>query len=218
MAFLETTWRDGAPCLGSTRVFFEDVYGPGGEDERDPAALAVAVALCAACDVRRSCAVDVLEQEAGLPPQDRFGVCAGMTPEQRYSMEQRGTLRCGCGHLRDPLDLIDGHFICPRCKIDRMVPGIDADGDRWRKRHTTLARKVMAWMRENVLVHQVMPPPTHLAKDMACRVQDMIRVYEALVADGTLEAGTGRKPKYRRAAKVGVITDDWLPEHLAAFQ
>lgn len=214
MGVVDTTWRSGAPCLGSTHAFFEDVYGPGGEEDRDEAALRVAIALCSGCDVRRSCAVDVLEAEEGLPPQDRFGVCAGMTPEQRYSLAERGSLRCGCGHLRDPLDLVVGHFVCPRCKIDRMVPGIHADGDRWRKRHTTLARKVMAWMVEHVEVGRLMPPPTHLAKAMKCRVQDMIRVYEALCADGTLEAGRGRKPTYRRAVKVGVITETWTPVHL----
>lgn len=214
MVALETSWRASAPCLGSTRVFFEDVYGPGCEEGRDEAALDIAIALCGGCPVRRSCAVDALEQEDGLGPTERFGVCAGMTPEQRYSLAERGTLRCGCGHLRDPLDLVVGHFKCPRCKIDRIVPGIDPNGDRWRKRHTTLARKVMAYMVEHVEVGKLMPPPTHLAKDMKCRIQDMIRVYEALVADGTLIAGRGRKPTYRRAAKVGVITDTWLPDHL----
>lgn len=213
MAVLETSWRMAAPCLGSTRIFFEDVYGPGCEEGRDETALVLAQALCASCPVRRSCAVDVLEQEQGLPPQDRYGVCASMTPEQRYSLAERGTLRCGCGHLRDPLDLIEGHFKCPRCKIDRLVPGIALDGDRWRKRHTTLARKVMAYMVEHVDVGQLLPPPTHLAKAFKCRVQDMIRVYEALTADGTLEAGRGKKPTYRRAAKVGVA-ESWLPTHL----
>lgn len=215
MAELNSSWRKDAPCLGSTRVFFDDVYGPGGEaEEIDQSAFATAIALCAACPVRRSCAVDVLEQEEGLSPTERFGVCAGMTPEQRYSLAERGTLRCGCGHLRDPLDLVDGHFKCPRCKIDRIVPGIPVDGDRWRKRHTTLARKVMSYMVEHVAVGQLMPPPTHLAKHMKCRVQDMIRVYEALTADGTLEAGRGRKPTYRRAAKIGVIADTWQPMHM----
>ena len=105
------------------------------------------------------------------------------------------------------------HFLCPTCHIDRLVPGIPVDGDRWRKRHTTLARKVIVWMVEHVTVGKLMPPPTHLAKGMNCRVQDMIRVYEALCADGTLEATSGRKPTYRRAYKVGAIAD-WTPEHL----
>jgi hypothetical protein len=140
-------------------------------------------------------------------------VQAGLTPEQRFSLQERGTLRHSCGHVRDPLDLANGHLICPTCGIDRDVPAIPLDGDRWRKRHSTLARKVVRWMVSNIELDGALPSPTSLAVDMQVRSQDMVRVYEALCADGTLDPGRGRQPSYRRAAKVGVVRD-WTPIHL----
>lgn len=208
------SWREQAPCVGSTSIFYEDVYGPEcGNGEPDPEGLAFAVAICGSCPVRRECGVDVLETERGLSPDERFGIAAGLTPEQRYSLDARGTLRHSCGHVRDPLALAAGCLVCPACGIDRAVPPIPLDGDRWRKRHTTLARKVVAWMVPNVPLEGLLPPPTTLAVEMKCRVQDMVRVYEALSADGILDPGNGRRPKYRRATKTGV-RKDWTPIHL----
>lgn len=208
------SWRESAPCVGATHIFFEDVYGPdAGNGQVDPTGYAFAFQVCTKCPVRRDCAVDTLLTEEGLSPDERFGMAAAMTPEQRFSLAQRGTLRHSCGHVRDPLDLVSGRLRCPKCGIDRDVPVIPLDGDRWRKRHSTLARKVVRWMVTNVEVEQLLPSPTSLAADMKVRVQDMVRVYEALCADGTLDGGKGRKPQYRRATKVGAARE-WAPIHL----
>lgn len=193
-------------------MFFGDVYGPEGDDF-DLEGYAAAFMVCLDCPVRRECAVDVLQYEEGLSAEDRYGIQAGLTPEQRFSLSERGTLRHSCGHVRDPINLADGLLKCPHCKIDRAVPAIPLTGDRWRKRHTTLARKVVAWMTQNVALEELMPPPTNLAVDMKVRVQDMVRVYEALCADGTLDPGKRKKPTYRRATKTGV-TREWTPVHL----
>lgn len=207
------SWRDAAYCRGaSPRVFYDNVFPD--EGGLDPIALVEAQEVCRACVVRRACGVSILEEEQGLPPDERQGVVAFMTPAQRESVIRRGTLRCKCGHVRDTMDLVEGRLHCPNCGIDRAVPGIPAVGDQWKRRHTTLARKVVAWLHDNTVTGDTVPRASHLAQAMSVRIHDMLRVYEALTADGTLIAGNGKHPRYVRSERAAAAARDWQPAHL----
>ena len=109
-----------------------------------------------------------------------------------------------------------GEIACPNwCDIDRTMPPIDDRGDRWTRRHTTLARKVLRWLNDGgYRIGFVLPRPSTLADEWKDRRNDMIRVYEALVADGTL-AYDPRKAEYWYCGKSGAFMD-WEPPHLAA--
>lgn len=195
-------------------MFFDAVYYD--EDEPwlcDLEALESAVTLCRACPVRRECAVDIINQENGIARGGRYGVTAGMTPPQRWSVERRGVLRCACGHVRDPIDLVAGRLHCPKCDIDRSVPSIPVMGDRWAKRHTTIARKLVPWITQHVPIGEDMPTPTELSQQMDLSIHDILCVYEGFVADGTLSASTGKRPTYTRVGKLGAARS-WAPAHM----
>jgi hypothetical protein len=205
------SWREQASCRGSNHLFYGSVFPY--EDEpwtADPAGLAAARAICSGCPVRRECAVAILEQEDGLAIEERYGLTAGLTPQQRWSLSRRNTMRCKCGYVRDPLDLLAGRLECPRCTIDLVVPGIPETGDRWAKRHTTLARKLIAWLIEHTERGDKIPNPTKMAPELGATLHDVIRVYEGLVADGTLMR-EGRR--YTRIGALGAA-DSWYCPYL----
>jgi hypothetical protein len=141
-----------------------------------------------------------MTDEANRPLEDRDGVFAGMTPGQRYSLERRGTTRCLCGHVRDPIELVDGILACEACGTTATVPAIPLQGDRWAKRHTTLARKLVGWLIEETLDDTKLPQPSAMVEILGSSIHDVIRVYEGLVADGTLRSRTdeGQHPTYYR--------------------
>lgn len=206
------TWRHSARCtqLGLTDdVFFEDVWPIQGGDEHgaqhDAEALTAAREVCDACPVRRRCFAKAMAEERGVGAAFRFGVFAGTTPLQRWSIEHRGSQNCPlCGTVLDPNSLRAGEIVCPEeCAIDRTVPPIPDGGDRWTRRHTTLARKVIRWLVEEVVVGGAVPRPTNLAEQWGERRTDMTRVYEALVTDGTL--GFTDSGYIRKAARVGAV-------------
>jgi hypothetical protein len=194
-------WRDESPCKGAWNVFFEGVF----PDDESPTTIdldgyARARGICETCGVRRECGLAVMTDEAERPLEDRDGVFAGMTPGQRYSLERRGTIRCDCGHVRDPLQLIDGVLACEACGTTESVPVVPLMGDRWAKRHTTLARKLVGWLIENIEDEAKLPQPSGMVEILGSSVHDVVRVYEGLVADGTLRCRTdeGQHPTYYR--------------------
>lgn len=195
------SWRDESPCLGATSIFFEGVF-PDEEfpENVDPEGYASARSICETCGVRRECGLAVMTDEADKPLADRDGVFAGMTPGQRYSLERRGTIRCLCGHVRDPIDLVDGILACEVCGTTESVPPIPLQGDRWAKRHTTLARKLVGWLVENTEEDTRLPQPSSMVEILGSSIHDVIRVYEGLVADGTLRCvrNEGQHPAYYR--------------------
>lgn len=186
-----------APCRGATALFYDD------------ARRAEAVSICEACPVRRPCAVYTIGHESEVLPEERFGIAAGMTPEQRTSLMRRKTLRCKCGEVRDPIQLRDGLVACTRCKTSEQTPPIPEQGDRWAKRHTTLARKIMVWMTEHSLVEgDELPSAAALARELGATQHDTIRVYHGLHAEGTLSRqGT----LYRRTARTGASYYETYP-------
>lgn len=210
---MTTDWMDRAVCGGLTHpVFFGDVWDDADEQhgpQHDPEALAAAREVCDRCPVRRQCFAEAMHEELGVGAMFRYGVFAGTTPLQRWSIEHRGCQACPvCGTGLDPNSLRAGEIVCPEeCAIERQVPVIPDAGDRWTRRHTTLARKVVRWLIEEVEVGGPVPRPTALAETWKDRRTDMTRVYEALVTDGTL--GYDAKGYTRRVTTVGA--GPWEP-------
>jgi hypothetical protein len=78
-----TLWLESAACRGLTFWLYENVFDDEG-NVRDEVALRSALCYCDNCPVIDECEDTVTEQERGKPLEDRFGVCAGMTPHERW--------------------------------------------------------------------------------------------------------------------------------------
>lgn len=208
----EKRWQLRALCRGTTSLFYEAIWLDVDSDP-DPLALEHAAAICAACPVRRPCFAQVLGDEENAAVANRHGLAAGMTPQQRWSAEKREASHCcECGEILDPINVALGNLDCLACGNKRRVPPIPRDGDTWNRRHTILARRVVEWLVNEINVGASIPLPTPLARKFSVRTADMVRVYEALVADGTLER-VG-KVYHRRSNPASFRT--WEPRHLAA--
>ena len=197
--------------------FFEDIWpdedNPNGPNLNEEA-LADARSVCGGCPVRTACYESVMTYERGTAAMYRMGFVADMTPLQRWSAEHRSTVYCPeCGATMDPRAVREGDVACPNwCAIDRTMPPIPDSGDRWTRRHTTLARKMVRYLVENdVKEGDKLPRPRALAEQWGDRANDLCRVFEALAADGTLtlEGGTYRRGVIRGAWK------EWKVIHLA---
>lgn len=81
-------WQDDASCRGLTHRFYDDVWVGLGTGKPQPEALRWAKAMCAACPVLAECRTVVLEDERDLPADLRYGVCAGMTPQERIALSE----------------------------------------------------------------------------------------------------------------------------------
>jgi len=100
-------------CTGKAHLFFADFDDIAGVLPFDPTE---ARALCDTCGERRECLDAAMVHEVGTIESQRFGIYAGLTPEQRYTLERRGdSWRCWCGDLRDPIDLRAGLLCCATC-------------------------------------------------------------------------------------------------------
>jgi hypothetical protein len=190
-------WLDDAVCVGSdTDVFFDD-------ELRDEAK-----AICAACPVRKECGEQALLEEEGTSEDERAGFRAYMTPQQRVSVERRGGLKG-----RDPMRLVLG-----RDGRRKILP-IPEEGDRWSRHHTTLARKVVAWVVDNVEIGEALPTQGQLCKVLQCNPDPLRRVLSALVLDGTLNVkgncgGRGANGSCRYVRRGSPRAVGWLPPHL----
>lgn len=220
----EPDWHTRAKCRNMPlSTFFEDIW----EEVEDEAGelvnvithldkLVEARSICDRCPVRRQCYGETMTLEAGAAPDRRPGFRAGMTGPQRWSAEHRSAVRCPvCNTPLDPNAVREGEVACVNeCQIDRAMPAIPDEGDQWTRRHTTLARKIVRWLMEQVAVGEEIPRPHALAKIMNERRTDMCRVFDALVADGTLEFDGNT---YRRRARIAAIKA-WTPAHLVLLE
>ena len=201
------------PLVGFFEAIWPDEGSPNGT-VFNAEALADARDVCGSCPVRAACYDSVMTYERGTQAMYRMGFVADMTPLQRWSAEHRNTVYCPeCGATLDPRAVRQGEVSCPNwCPIDRTMPPIPDSGDRWTRRHTTLARKVVRYLVENdVREGDALPRPRHLAAEWADRANDLCRVFEALEADGTL---TFDGKTYRRGVIRGAWKD-WEAQHLA---
>lgn len=193
-------WVDAAPCRGAWPVF------DAADDSRAAGyakALADARAMCMRCPARVVCAVTAIEEEWGSVLQDRYSVRGALTQHQRLSIERRGGLKEG----HDPLKVVRGEY------GNAPIPDI---GDRWTRHHTTLARKVVAWLVDHVEVGGPLPSQEVLAETLDCSISALRRVMEVLVEDGTValaEPGPRTATKYVRQGNPRVVSS-WLPPHM----
>lgn len=209
-------WRDEAICKGALSYFYERPLPIDDEGVRsiDVEAVDAARSMCDVCPVRGQCFEQSMADEAGKAISNRDGVAAGMTPHQRHSAEKRSSVRCPvCGRTYDPVLVRDGIVRCPMDSrhVSRNGPPIPEDGDGWTKRHTALARRVVAHLDESG--DPVLRPQT-LARQWDERPTDMARVYEALVMDGTIKRTSKGYVRARRAHAKRVDPSTWEPLHL----
>lgn len=209
-------WTEAAPCFGATEILYGRVWPVDpdtGEQapDPDPDQLYRARLVCMTCPSRELCIERVMEHEHTKAAENRYGVAAGTTPAQRWSMEKRGTWRCErCDGVLDPLKVIAGTLYCEHCRQRaRRVAAIPDGGDDWQPRHTTLARRVVAFIVEDHPIGATVPNPTSLSDRWGARRNDMVRVYEALLADGTLE--TRGNSSRRRYVRIGGTVAAWRP-------
>lgn len=205
-------WLDDAQCVGALRKFYEDVEGEDGSYDKE--GLRVARSICDVCPVRRRCHVEAQADEAHRPVAERFGVRAGLTPEQRHSAVLRKTVVCPvCQHALDPKLVRDGIIVCPISKshVNRVTVPIPELGDQWSKRHLTLTRRVLRYMEAHPRQTN-MPSMTAMSEELGERWHDVKRVYEALIVDGTLRKQGKKFVRVSRSKRVD--PDTWLPPHL----
>jgi hypothetical protein len=206
-------WRDRAACSAlPLSLFFEDVY-PSNDDGTDgaliPEALERARGICASCPVRLACHEDAMTHEAGAAANRRHGVSGGLTPAQRYSLWRRDSWRCEqCGELYDPLGIVAGEAVCI-CGWNEEPPIPDA-GDQWFPRHDELLRLLIAWLLEETVPGDRVPPPYKMLEILGYRRKDdMPLIYARLLDDGLLMRGDGRGVYFRRAGRGALAS--WQP-------
>lgn len=205
-------WLDDAKCVGALRVFYEDTENEDGSYDQE--GLAAARSLCDVCPVRRRCHAEAQEDELHRSSSERFGVRAGLTPEQRHSAVLRKTVKCPvCGSVFDPKLVRQGIIVCPVSKshVNRTTIAIPDEGDGWSKRHLTLARRVLRYMEDHPRQTN-MPSMTAMSDELGERWHDVKRVYEALTVDGTLRKNGNKFVRSARSKRID--PDTWLPLHL----
>lgn len=210
-------WREHAACRvpgeDHAAAFFTPFNTETGKLTDEPALLE-ARKTCHDCPVRKACLGDISTYELGLETVNRSGLVAYLSPGQRESAEKRGILRCPrCDAVRDPVLLEQGTLQCPRkCgERTRHIPPLPHEGDQWTKRHTTLSQRIVGWVLDNTSMGDLLPTPTRMAELLGgVRRSDVLRVYAAMTADGTIARDDQR---YTRVGATGVLRK-WHPAFL----
>lgn len=189
-------WVKEAQCLGQEAIFLNDKLKGYTELCRP---------MCAVCPVRQECGEQAMVEEAGADLAGRWFVRAYMTPAQRVSLHRRGGLKG-----RDPMHLVLG------IDGDRTIPPVPDEGDRWSKHHTTLARKLVRYLDDNVKRGDVIEKRVWLQAALNCNPLPLDRVLDALVQDGTLDTVGALPHKNRRYVYRGGrgVVGSWLPVFL----
>lgn len=210
-----TVWDMRAACRGADPELFFSVSFADGRDvwpSSRPHA-AVADRYCDCCPVRRECLAAALLEEDTAPMSNRFGLRAGLTPAQRYSVHKRNAADCPeCGCAIDPLCFRTGRLTCSVCNWHRNVQPVPEEGDEWQERHTILADRVLDWLVRNSYPNEQLPSPHALAKLLDVRKADVGRVYEAFLFSKTIRR---QGVHYVRLATDAQLAA-WAPPHLAA--
>lgn len=206
------SWEDRAACAGlPTDRFFDDVWPEDGDGGTafDVTAFEDARAVCASCPVRLSCYEDAMTREAGSAQSRRFGMRAGVTPSQRYSIWRRDAISCEvCDETYDPLGLVAGDVVCACGTFEE--PPIPPAGDEWFPRHDGLLKRLVTYLlAETKPEERILPPYRMLVALGHRRKDDMPLVYERLIADGLIRRGPGRGEYYRCAGKLALAS--WIP-------
>ena len=70
-------WRKGAACRNYPTWLFYDESDEGDDEAK---------LICASCPVHRQCLAQALIEEGRAPADERFGIRAGLTPEERATL------------------------------------------------------------------------------------------------------------------------------------
>jgi hypothetical protein len=188
-------------------VFYEDLW----EASYTLALTEARDVYCDNCPVRKACLKQACELEKGETAENRAGIFAGFTPQQRHALGKRGqSLSCAeCGQAYDPTELRTGTLRC-RCGKRDIAP-IPDRGDQWTPRHTKLARMTISWLSEHVEVGGDVPAPLALSRQLKVGVKDLRRVYRALVEDHVLLKDDDEGYRRRKSA---ASAKRWTPPHL----
>jgi hypothetical protein len=207
-------WHRKAACAQrGWDLFFEGSLTDGNKLRATNDHVQLREEFCARCPVRWQCLQDAMEQEGSAGSGYRFGIWGGLTPLQRHSLKQRGCWKCPkCDETFDPMGFLVGELVCDNCGYEATVKPLPDCGDSWLERHTKLAEQVVAWLIENTVVGAVVPRPHGLARTLSARKADVVRVYEALVFDGTLARTADGA--YVRKSKTAAMKQ-WRPPHVA---
>lgn len=202
-------------CTGAdTGLFYEGSLDDGQTPRETNDHLLVSSKYCDSCSARIACLTASLGQEATAPMKHRYGLRAGLTPAQRYSVHKRGGANCpSCGSPFDPLMFRSGVLKCESCGLSRRVQAIPPEGDDWQDRHTLLAARVIDYFVDHHALTPAklakLPTPHWLSKRLDVRKADVSRVYDSLVYDVTIEKRGA--VYYLQATKVQLKV--WVPPH-----
>jgi len=214
-----TKWLDRAKCKDEpTSTFYEDSLKDGRDVTDENLHLSVIDFFCERCPVRRPCLALALESEGSAPPKHRFGIKAGLTPAQRYSVSRRRAALCPqCSAMLDPLSFRTGAHECDECGWTGRSQAVPETGDDWQPRHTPLAVRTLDYLLENHSKRgetSRLPSPHWLAKEFGVRKGDIGRVYDALAYTMAIEK--------RGTVYFLLATKDelrvWCPPHLSLSQ
>jgi len=184
--YRKVDWADKAVCKGKGDMFFEAIWPDDENDWPLPSALRAARALCDSCPVRRPCIEEAMRVEEGTAAAFRFGVRAGLTPEQRRSLEA-SSWRCpNDGTVYDPATLRRGTGICLTCGSVFTRPPVPDEGDKWAPRHARLYKRCVTHFHNAYSVGSPVPEINVLAVEWGVRHNDVKRVYLALAEDGVI--------------------------------
>lgn len=214
------TWLGRAKCKDAeTSAFYEDSLRDGRDVTEDELHLSVIDFYCERCPVRRQCLELALESEGSAPPKHRFGIKAGLTPAQRYSINRRRAARCPvCGTTLDPLSFRTGAHECDECGWVGRSQAVPENGDDWQPRHTPLAVRTLDYLLEHHSLRsnatRKLPSPHWLAKEFGVRKADVGRVYDALAYTMAIEK---RGTVYHLLATKEEL-ELWCPPHLSLSQ
>lgn len=90
-------WWEEAACLGlATREYDAWYVDRGGSDGYGDARR-----ICAGCPVATECLADAMADEAGSGHTGRFGIRAGLTPEERHELARTGSTPAPTPAVRD---------------------------------------------------------------------------------------------------------------------
>ncbi len=202
-------------CTGvDTDLFFEGSLDDGQTARETNDHLEVSAKFCDVCLVRKGCLAQALTEEDTAPMKHRYGLRAGLTPAQRYSVHKRGGADCPeCGSPFDPLMFRTGVLICHQCGLVRRVQAIPPEGDDWQDRHNILAGRVIDYLLDHHALSPAkkakLPSPHWLSKKLDVRKADVSRVYDSLVYDTTIEK---RGAIYFLQATKAQLRE-WVPPH-----
>lgn len=205
--YRKVDWADKAACKGQGDLFFDETWPDEDVAWPLPSALRRCRSVCDSCPVRRPCIEEAMRVEEGTAAAFRYGVRAGLTPEQRRSLDA-SEWRCpNDGTVYDPASLRLGAAVCITCGHVYVRPPIPDEGDKWAPRHARLYKRLVAHFHNAYSVGSPVPEVNALSVEWGVRHNDVMRVYLALADDGVIVRQDGRW--VRQAPTASRLAGSW---------